>query len=391
MHNYGVAPYPTQGGCTMKEVEALKRVFQSHMPINAARLHCLVAIIIGLLKVRTVNFTEIADAFPGRAEKDSRYKRIQRFFRSYRFDYDMIAIFLVRLIGIKDLRFEIIIDRTNWKFGKFNINVLTLAIAHCGNAFPIFWMLLPKRGNSNTQERITLMERFIRVFGLDKISCLFTDREFIGKAWFSYLIERFIKFRARIKENTLVTNSRGKPVPAKNFFRSLKPEQYRVLEGKRCVLGHELFVIGLKQLTGEYVILVTKDDPETAMEDYKRRWGIETMFGCFKTRGFNFESTHLTDMERIEKLVAVLAIAFCWCHVTGEWIQTKKPIKIKKHGRKATSIFRYGLDTLRETLLNMSEKKKVFKKLIKLLIYVITSSPLAESRTKHPDGFLSCT
>jgi hypothetical protein len=100
MHNYGVAPYPTQGGCTMKEVEALKRVFQSHMPINAARLHCLVAIIIGLLKVRTVNFTEIADAFPGRAVKDSRYKRIQRFFRSYCFDYDMIAMFVVKLIGL---------------------------------------------------------------------------------------------------------------------------------------------------------------------------------------------------------------------------------------------------------------------------------------------------
>ena len=88
------------------------------------------------------------------------------------------------------------------------------------------------------------------------------------------------------------------------------------------------------QSNGEYVILVTDKDPEQAMEDYKIRWEIETLFGCLKTRGFNFESTHLIDPERIKKLVAVLAITFCWCHITGEWAQTLKANKDKKAWKK---------------------------------------------------------
>ena len=375
----------------MKEIKILKNALKSQLPMNAARLHCLAGIIIALLKVRTVNLTQIAVAFPGKAKKDSKYKRIQRFFQSTSFDYTIVAKFIVKLLGIKDELWKLSIDRTNWKFGKLNINILTLGIAYLGAAFPIFWILLPKRGNSNTEERIKLIDRFIEIFGIDKIDYLTGDREFIGKKWFSYLIEKGITFRLRIKENILVTNSRGIPVHAKTLFRFLKPGQYCVLEGKRSVLGHELFIIGLKQSNGEYVILATDRDPEQAMSDYKTRWEIETLFGCLKTRGFNFESTHLIDTERIKKLVAVLAIAFCWCHITGEWARAQKPIKIKKHGRKAISIFRCGLDVLREIVLNISEKMNDFKKMVNLLVKWINSSANCSKLMKQNDNFLSCT
>ena len=129
--------------------------------MNAARLHCLVGIIIALLKVRTVNLTQVAVAFPGKAKKESKYKIIQRFFQSITFDYSIVAKFIVKLLGIKDDLWKLSIDRTNWKFGKFDINILTLGIAYMGAAFPILWILLPKRGNSNTEERI--------LFGAHKI------------------------------------------------------------------------------------------------------------------------------------------------------------------------------------------------------------------------------
>ena len=52
-------------------------------------------------------------------------------------------------------------DRTNWQWGKKNINILMLSITYKGIAIPLFWSLLDKKGNSNTSERIALMERFI--------------------------------------------------------------------------------------------------------------------------------------------------------------------------------------------------------------------------------------
>ena len=61
-------------------------------------------------------------------------------------------------------------DRTNWKLGKLNINILVLGIVYKRIAFPIIWISLSKQGNSNTAERITLMERFLAILGAEKIN-----------------------------------------------------------------------------------------------------------------------------------------------------------------------------------------------------------------------------
>ena len=84
---------------------------------------------------------------------------------------------------------QLTLDRTNWKWGKRNINILMLAIVYRGIAIPIVWTLLNKRGNSDTKERITLIQRFISIFGKDRIVNVFADREFIGEQWFIWLIE----------------------------------------------------------------------------------------------------------------------------------------------------------------------------------------------------------
>ena len=75
---------------------------------------------------------------------------------------------------------------------------------------------------------------------------------------------------------------------------------------------------------------------------------IETLFQSLKGRGFNLEETHLQEPERISKLFAVLALAFCWCYKVGEWRNSVIPIKTKSHGRLAKSVFRYGAEWLRQ-------------------------------------------
>ena len=92
---------------------------------------------------------------------------------------------------------------------KKNINILMIVITYQGIGIPVVWMFLNKRGNSNTAERIALVKRFISIFGKEKIDCLLGDREFIGKAWFAYLQSEGIRFRLRIKKNTLVANAKG--------------------------------------------------------------------------------------------------------------------------------------------------------------------------------------
>ena len=70
-----------------------------------------------------------------------------------------------------------------------------------------------------------------------------------------------------------------------------------------------------------------------------------------KSAGFNMEDTHLTDLERVSKLLMMVMIAFVWCYNIGELVHRKiKPIRILKHGRKEKSIIRYGLDIVADYL-----------------------------------------
>ena len=72
----------------------------------------------------------------------------------------------------------------------------------------------------------------------------------------------------------------------------------------------------------------------------------------------------------MKKLIAVLAISFCWCYLTGEWQHDqKKAIKIKKHERLSMSLFRYGLDYVQMAIQRLIGfgKKAEFKEILAIL------------------------
>jgi len=77
---------------------------------------------------------------------------------------------------------------------------------------------------------------------------------------------------------------------------------------------------------------------------------LHNAFKALKTSGFNIEDTHLTDLDRINKLLALMLFAFTWAYLAGIFLDSLYPIKIKKHGRKAKSLFKYGLTYLASVL-----------------------------------------
>ena len=86
------------------------------------------------------------------------------------------------------------------------------------------------------------------------------------------------------------------------------------------------------------MIIATNDNENIALKMYSNRWSIECLFGSLKNRGFNFENTHLIHLDRIEKLLVLLAITFTLCHVLGIWQNEIESIKIKRHRQKAKSL-----------------------------------------------------
>ncbi len=147
--------------------------------------------------------TKLATQVGKDVKVESSYRRLQRFFSKSHFSPNGIALFITRLFFNDSIKWTLAIDRTNWQYGRVNINILMLSICYKGRAIPVFWMMLNKKGNSNTCERIQLLNRFIRLFGKDRIEALTADREFIGKDFFDYLDQQGIPFVIRIKKSEI--------------------------------------------------------------------------------------------------------------------------------------------------------------------------------------------
>ena len=334
------------------EGRGLSGILNQHFDWNKARMACFVGMLLALLKVRTVNLQVLACAFVGTATIESRYRRLKRFFSSFTIDLTRVAGWVIQVSGLEQEAVYLSLDRTNWRWGKSDINILMLSVVYKGLALPVLWSLLPKRGNSHTEERIALLKRWLSQFGLARTAGLLADREFVGEAWFAWLKRESVPFCIRIKKNTLTTNSRGVEINVETLFRDVKPGEQRVLPQGRRMWKQSIYLAGLRLADGELLVVATDCLSVDPIGHYGKRWQIETLFGCLKSKGFNFEDTHMVKPERIEKLLALLAIAFAWAHKVGEWRHEEKAIRVKKHGRKAQSWFRYGLDYLQDVLLN---------------------------------------
>ena len=365
----------------MNHSTRLANLLQSTSGLHRARVTCLAALVIALFKVKTVNLAQLATAFPGPADIDSHYRRLQRFFKHVQLQPARIATFV--LAFLPDAPYTLALDRTQWMLGKIPINFLVLSDVHGGIAFPLFWQFLAKRGNSNTQERIELLGQFLKVVGSDKIDCLVADREFIGADWFAWLRANHIPFCIRIRHDMKVSRTTGALSPARNFFRSLPRSTSCSLIGPRLVCGHWLWVTGMHLPSGAYLIVVSNRPGHQALEVYKRRWQIEVLFEALKSRGFNFEETRLREAKRLETLCGVLAIAFCWAYHVGAWRHEVKPIALKTHQRPAKSLFRYGFDSIRQAVLNAADKGEQFEQVLSLL-WKALSLPKALLQPRYP-------
>jgi hypothetical protein len=335
----------------MNQYTALKQALKPHLGWHGARLSFLALFLLALLKVKTVNLKELAVGFEGLALIESHYKRLQRFFANFELDYAQIAQVVVHWLNIPQ-PWVLSIDRTTWEFGSHCHNILSIGIVHEGVAIPILsWILKKKKGNSNSDERMRFLEAMLKIFPSAEIRCLCGDREFIGQAWLRYLLlEPTLGFCLRIRATDKIEH-KGKELAAQVVFAHLAIGESQRLQGLCRVWGYSVSVEALRLPDNSLLVVIGHPDAQGLVRDYALRWGIETLFGIFKTRGFCLESTHFTDPERLRKLLALLTLALAWSLKTGLEIHRLHPIPLKKHGRRAQSLFRLGFDYLRHLIL----------------------------------------
>lgn len=322
---------------------------------------------IGIILSKNVHASDVVIHFDPEVELASHIRKAERFFNEYKLDYVQLAVLL--LCFLPPGQIHISIDRTNWKFGKQNINFLTVTGYCRGVGVPLLFELLDKKGNSKTAERKLLLNRLLRILPAKQISGFTADREFVGKQWYNFLITNKIPFYIRIKSNTRV-EYHGVNFHAENFAIDTQKRFYEDIRihGFRLKLAAK--IIGHQQDTEDkYLLILTNSDVKKAINIYRNRWSIEVFFQSVKKRGFNLENTHLTNLERLKKLFAIVCLAFACCLKAGLWKhQNVKPMKKKSNGYKPNSYFRYGLDELRKGFLHFHQMQHRLQKIFEHIL-----------------------
>ena len=227
------------------------------------------------------------------ASTASTYRRYQRFFQFADPGEDWAAPVVAALGGSAGPR-TLILDRTNWKVGRQEINLLMLAVKTRRGRLGLMWTVLDRAGNSGASGSL--------------------GRLLLGPGG---------KRQATVTLDAMA--EKGVPGPA-IAVRAVRPQ-------------------------GRKPVIVATNRPELrALEAYRKRWAIESFFADAKTRGFNVEDTRLTDPRKLALLTAILAIAIAWANATADRLLGRCSPPRKNHGYLAKSLFRIGFDHLRRQL-----------------------------------------
>ena len=178
----------------MKHICELRNILGQYFKWNKSRLTVLTNLLLGLFMIKTVNLSELATVLQSSA-------------------------------------------KTDWKFGKRDINSLTLGVDFKGISLPLAWISLGRAGNSKTADRLTILKK---VMGKILTYSFTADRECIGSKWFRFFIHSKIPSFIRIKEDTQVLSRSGSyTVGLKDLCKRVRCGKKKVFKGSLYPLGSE--------------------------------------------------------------------------------------------------------------------------------------------------------
>jgi Transposase DDE domain len=329
--------------------------------LHKSRLEFLKLVIPAIICAKSVQYQSIGAEMSGDIQERSKSRRVYNFITQYELDYEFISYFLLLLLPKKG-KLTLCLDRTEWDFGSSTHNILTVTVYSHGVGVPIwFECVAPQGGCCDADDKQYVIMKCVELVGKDRIKRVIGDSEFIGETWISYLFEEDIPFFFDVRSNQYFEYNGQK----KKIIEWMQGRYKLELKGVK-IFGKKLNIGILRQKKSEKVkrkaflaIVTNCKKTEGILSVYKNRWSIEVFFQSLKGRGFNLEMTHTSDAVEIQKLFALLCMAFLLAFIVGLEINKVTPIPVKNHGYKANSFFRTGRDFIRQVFSQKSIIPKV--------------------------------
>jgi hypothetical protein len=343
---------------TYRRYGAIKRaILQFYRPRPSGQreqhLNTLVALICGLAGGKHAHLSTIADHAPSDgAKQESVIERFRRFLKHDRQTIDGWFLPIARelLLRLAEQPIQLVMDGS--VVGRGCV-ALMLSVVYHGRALPLCWLVV--RGAKGHFPEALHQELLAQVHAIIPEGARVTflgDGEFDGVELQAELRRREWQYVCRTASNILLSASGASfhvadLGPARGEMVALTPawmtaEQY----------GPVSILALWEQAYQEPIYLVTTIvDLDLAVQLYKKRAHIETFFSDVKSRGFQIHKSHLSDPERLSRLLIAACLAYVWivylgvCAMGDEWMK-----RLHRQDRCDLSLFRLGLRLLARAL-----------------------------------------
>ncbi|MGB8700639.1 MAG: IS4 family transposase [Thermosynechococcaceae cyanobacterium] len=286
-------------------------------------------IIVALQIVKKVKLETLSESLPMPILLESRRKKLQRFLDLGKLSLEKLWLPCFKKLIEQSLEYGqtvyIAIDRTNWGC----INILMVSLIWERRAWPIYWVLLEKAGNSNLEDQKKIFNQILPLFENYK-SVILGDREFCSPKLGKWLGEQGLYFCLRQKKNINIKNGEeefkelndlGLGRGMKLFLNNIKVSKGNGFGGMNIACKWKRNYKGFSAKQPWY-ILTNFESLDLAILAYQKRFDIEEMFRDFKKGGYNLEETQVSG-KRLTVLIMLIAIAYVTASLEGRIIKQK--------------------------------------------------------------------
>ncbi len=141
-------------------IDSLLENIANELDLHNSKKKTFCWMIKSMISQHNVQHHSLIQDFKNEGTEKFKLERVRRFFANTEIDPCLFAKNLVSVIWKQTPKMHLILDRTNWKFGKQDINYLVLAVRIDNIVFPLFWTMIDHQGNSEQQSRIELLNQF---------------------------------------------------------------------------------------------------------------------------------------------------------------------------------------------------------------------------------------
>lgn len=285
----------------------------------------LAVMVSAVIEARSCNLMEVAARLPIKTQNiTSRYAWIERFLSADTIDdRDAMEPFADEVLAAVMARGETIVVSLDQTSVNDTHGVAMMSVRVGERALPLCWTVKVCKGNLPIKEYTPLLAWLKTMIPYQAKVLVLADRFFGAPELIRCCQQYGFAYRIRLKGNLTLTHEEGGEMRVDEMPR-LCPQG--VCGAK--LAGSEVETnVGFIHDAGHpepWFIAMNAAPSRTTVLDYGLRWGIETLFADYKSRGFGLESTHLQRPDRLSRLILVLSIGLYWATANGRQLQKKR-------------------------------------------------------------------